>query len=465
MIKFAVRILPIFLFIFINPPCSVAIENGLLLRKIIRQSYIRPLVTKPFEKTKRFLLGQALFFDPILSGNRDVSCATCHLLKLGTSDAVALAIGTQGMGLGVARKINSRDVVPRNSLDLWNRDNNSAKSLFWDGRVEVLDPKNKIFRSPLKEILPKGLENILAVQALFPLARDDEMLGLPGDNSPKYLPPKHANLPNEISEGAKNLMGPKKIMAVHSLLMERLLGLKRNKLKTWQIEYRKLFQEAYPDKSTSDFSIVELGNAIAHFEEIAFATRNTPWDEYLSGNNNIISKKAKKGAIIFFGKGKCAVCHSGPLFSDFEFYSLSVKQIGPGTNMSGDDKGRYNVTNKEKDKYKFRTPPLRNVTLTAPYFHDGVALTLQEAISHHLEPHFLADKYDETGTYELNIEQIQSLSFVLKNKIYLSEFEITALMEFLKTLEDNQVEMQEHIIPESVPSGLPISALRNESIQ
>ncbi|SVE44710.1 uncharacterized protein METZ01_LOCUS497564, partial [marine metagenome] len=46
-------------------------DNGLLLRKIIRQSYIRPLVTKPFEKTKRFLLGQALFFDPILSGNRD----------------------------------------------------------------------------------------------------------------------------------------------------------------------------------------------------------------------------------------------------------------------------------------------------------------------------------------------------------------------------------------------------------
>ena len=82
---------------------------------------------------------------------------------------------------------------------------------------------NKIFRSPLEEILPKGLENILAVQALFPLARDDEMLGLPGDKSPKYLPSKHANLPNEISEGAKKLNGPKKIMAVHSLLMERLL--------------------------------------------------------------------------------------------------------------------------------------------------------------------------------------------------------------------------------------------------
>jgi cytochrome c peroxidase len=457
--RYATLITSIFLLSFGVPLLSFAMDSELLLRKIIKQNYIRPLATKPFEKTKKFLLGQALFFDPILSGNRDVSCSTCHLLKLGTSDAVPLAIGTTGSGLGEVRKIDSRNVVPRNSLDLWNRDNNSVKSLFWDGRVEALDPKMRIFRSPLEDLLPKGLENALAVQSLFPLARDDEMLGLPGDNSPKHLPAKHANLQNEISDGAKDLVGPKKIMVVHSLIMDRLLGLKRKKLKNWQIEYRRLFQEAYPDKSIADFSIVELGNAIAHFEEIAFATRNTPWDDYLSGNINAISERAKKGAIIFYGKGKCAVCHSGPLFSDFEFHSLSVKQIGPGTNMSGDDKGRYNATKKKKDKYKFRTPPLRNVTITAPYFHDGVAKTLKEAIIHHLEPHYLADKYDETGGYELNIEQIESLSFVLENRIHLSEYEIAVLIEFLKTLEDTQLKMLERIIPSSVPSGLPISAL------
>ena len=374
MIKFAVRILSIFLFTFINPPHSVALDNELLLRKIIRQNYIRPLATKPFEKTKKFLLGQALFFDPILSGNRDV--------------------------------------VPRNSLDLWNRDNNSVKSLFWDGRVEVLDPKRRIFRSPLEGLLPEGLENALAVQALFPLARDDEMLGLPSDRSPKSILAKHANLKNEIAVGVKDLKGPEKISMVHSLIIDRLLGLKKNKLENWQIEYRHLFQNAYPNRPVENFSIVELGNAIAHFEEIAFATRNTRWDEYLLGNSNVISEVAKRGAIIFFGKGKCAVCHDGPLFSDFEFHSLSVKQIGPGINMSGDDKGRYHATKNKKDIYKFRTPPLRNVTLTAPYFHDGVAGTLKEAIVHHLDPHYLADKYDETGAYELNSAQIKSLSFV-----------------------------------------------------
>jgi cytochrome c peroxidase len=459
LMRFGIFIVSAFLISFIGPLLSFAMDSELLLRKIIKQNYIRPLSTKPFEKTKKFVLGQALFFDPILSGNRDVSCATCHLLKLGTSDEVPLAIGTTGSGLGESRKIDSRNVVPRNSLDLWNRDNNSVKSLFWDGRVEALDPKRRIFRSPLGDMLPKGLENALAVQALFPLAREDEMLGLPGDRSPKQLPKKHANLINEIADGVKDLKGPKKIMATHHLIMDRLLGLKIKELDISQIKYRELFQNAYPDKSIAELSIVEVGNAIAHFEEIAFATRNVPWDDYLSGNSNAISDNAKKGAIIFFGKGKCAVCHNGPLFSDFEFYSLSVKQVGPGINMSGDDKGRYHATNKEKDKYKFRTPPLRNVTLTAPYFHDGIAATLEEAISHHLEPHYLADKYDETGAYLLNIEQIESLSFVLKNKTDMSTNDIAAVIEFLKTLEDSQLNMKEHIIPTAVPSGLPISAL------
>jgi len=447
------------LYVFSSPSLSLALNNDALLEKITSEQYLRPLHTKPFEKTKKFVLGQALFFDPLLSGNRDISCATCHLFKMGTADGAPLAIGTKGVGLGENRILRDRVLVPRNSLDLWNRDNNAAKSLFWDGRVEVLDPQKRIFRSPLGNLLPEGMENILAVQALFPLARADEMLGLVGDRSSSELPANHANLENEIANGSKKFKGPKKIATILRLLMDRLLGLQGGNLTDWQIEYRRLFQEAYPEKAITAISIVELGNAIAHFEEIAFATRNTPWDNYLSGDLNAISNDAKAGAIIFFGKGKCAVCHAGPVFSDFKFHSLSVKQIGPGVDTSKDDKGRYYVTKNDLDKYKFRTPPLRNVTLTAPYFHDGVAKTLKEAIEHHLEPHYLADKYDETGAYELNIDQINSLSFILNSKTNLSQKEISTLLEFLKTLEDLQLEMEGHIVPERVPSGLPISAL------
>ena len=429
-----------------------------MLKKIIDQSYLRPLHTKPFEKTKKYILGQALFFDPILSGNRDISCATCHLLRFGTSDSIPLAIGTRGIGLGPDRKLEGREVVSRNSLDLWNRDNNSVKSLFWDGRVEMLDPNKRTFRSPLKNLLPRGMENTLAIQALFPLAREDEMLGMVGDYSSGELPKSHANLKNEIATGSEGFKGAEKIKTVLELIMNRLLGLNEDDLAEWQIKYRHLFKEAYPNKNISEISFAELGNAMAHFEEMAFATRNTPWDKYLSGEIDAMSSAAKDGAVIFFGKGKCAVCHNGPLFSDFKFHSLSVKQIGPGVGMSADDKGRYNVTKNEADKYKFRTPPLRNVTLTAPYFHDGVAETLQEAIQQHLEPLYLADKYDETGAYELNVEQINSLSPVLRSKTILSKAEFSKLIEFLKTLEDTQLEMIDEIIPTEVPSGLQISS-------
>jgi cytochrome c peroxidase len=446
-------------FYFSSPPISHAISNDEILGKIISRNYLRPLHTKPFEKSKKYILGQALFFDPILSGNRDISCATCHLLKGGTTDQIALAIGTKGFGLGKNRTLRDRHVVPRNSMDLWNRDNNSAKSLFWDGRVEVLDRKKRIFRSPLGNLLPFGMENILAVQALLPLARADEMLGLVDDRSPSDLPSYHANLENEIAIRSNKLDGPEKIIKVVKLVIDRLIGVESSNLTDWQIKYRSLFKDAYPKKNISDISGAAIGNAISHFEEIAFATRNTPWDDYLVGNKKAISNDAKNGAIIFFGKAKCAVCHNGPLFSDFNFHSLSVKQIGPGVNMSNDDKGRYYVTNNDSDKYKFRTPPLRNVTLTAPYFHDGIAKTLEEAINHHLEPHYLADKYDETGAYELNADQINSLSIVLDSKTTLSTNEFSSLIEFLKTLEDLQPEMRDRIIPSRVPSGLRINRL------
>src|SRR6266404_2519685 len=132
------------------------------LAKAIKEFNLRPLEVRRFEADPKFTLGQALFFDPILSGSRIVSCATCHLLTYGTSDGLSRSIGVHRDGL------NGTRVHPRNALDLWNRDNNAVRSLFWDGRVEVLDPERRVFRSPLGNELPSGLENALAVQALFP---------------------------------------------------------------------------------------------------------------------------------------------------------------------------------------------------------------------------------------------------------------------------------------------------------
>lgn len=426
-----------------------------VLGEIARIQDLRPLPTKPFEETSKFKLGQALFFDPILSGNRDTACATCHLLRRGVSDAQALSVGTGATGLGEARKLaKGRLQQPRNALELWNRDNNAVRSMFWDGRVEVLDPVRRIFRSPWGEGLPSGFDNAMAVQAFFPIAQDDEMLGVPGDAAPAHLPAPHAEAPNELAREAEDRVGSDRFAAIARALMRRLVG-EGEPERAWHRGYRELFRAAYPDVPVHELSVVEVGNALAHFEEIAFATRDTPWDAYLRGDLNAITESAKRGAILFFGKARCAACHSGPLFSDFGFHGLGIRDVGPGIE-NGKDMGRYHVTGDLADKYKFRTPPLRNVTLTAPYFHNGSAATLDEAIAQHVDPLFYADKYDETGAFAMNVEQIEAVSpILLVSPLDLTEDEIGDLKHFLGALEDGGAP-REKVIPESVPSGLPV---------
>lgn len=429
-----------------------------ILRHVIRSFDLRPLPTKPFERTPKFILGQALFFDPILSGNRDISCATCHLIDRGTSDALRRSIGTGGVGLAEHRTLpEGRPQQPRNALDLWNRDNNWVRAMFWDGRVEALDPVRRTFRSPLGDLLPAGLENLMSVQALFPLAQEDEMLGLPGDRSSTGLPGVHANQSNDLASETAGLEGPERIQRVHELIMERLLGIPGEPPEHWQTKYRELMAQAYPERPSSHFSIIDVANALSHFEEIAFATRATPWDAYVSGDQSAISETAKRGAFLFFGRGRCAVCHSGPLFSDFAFHSIGVKESAAEIDGLSPDLGRSLVTGQTSDGYKFRTPPLRNVTLTAPYFHNGCAPTLEAAIMRHIDPLIYADRYEASGHFAMSVEQIRAISPVLIGKLSLSEDDVSAILAFLHTLEDGHAKNLVDVVPETVPSGLPVS--------
>jgi cytochrome c peroxidase len=449
------------LFFLINSPVigvAGTIESD--LQRIIRSLDLRPLPTKPFEKTPKFKLGRALFFDPILSGSRDVACATCHLIHRGTSDAVQVSIGSGGEGLGEVRRLPSdRLQQQRNALDLWNRDNNSVKSMFWDGRVEVLDSQKRIFRSPLGELLPEGLENLMAVLAIFPLAREDEMLGIPSVRSSEKLPFPHGNQVNELAVNSMHLESNVRIAAVIRGVMFRLIGGDHKPSQPWHQPYRDLFMAAYPSVETNDLSISHLANSLSHFIEIAFATRNTPWDSYVSGNISSISDSAKQGAITFFGKGRCSICHSGPLFSDFSFHSLGVIDAEGAVGREVDF-GRFKVTENTEDIYKFRTPPLRNVTLTAPYFHNGSAQTLDDAINQHIDPFYFADKYDANGSFAMELEQVEAISPILSvYRINLSGEDVSDLKAFLKSLEDDGMEHIEDIVPNSVPSGLIVPTI------
>ena len=128
---------------------------------------------------------------------------------------------------------------------------------------------------------------------------------------------------------------------------------------------------------TAEIDAVRVAEAIAAFERQLIFTES-PWDDYIAGDAQALSVGQKRGALLFYGalnsKLNCAFCHSGDLLTDLSFYNLLVPQIGPGTDNGAserEDFGRANVSFDYRDQYKFRTPSLRNVGLTAPYFHNG----------------------------------------------------------------------------------------------
>ncbi len=433
------------------------------LERVIAARGLEPLEMPPLVPSPKFQLGQMLFFDPILSGTRDVACATCHLLSRGTSDGVDLAVGVDAAGLAEERRpLGEPRVHPRNSMDLWNRGHPSVRNMFWDGRVREVDAPVSRFQTPMMDYLPDGLESVLAAQALFPLAGEEEMLGLPDDRSAPDLPGGHGDKPNEIALAAAGLDEdePELFVAVHEALMRRLLGHAGAPLADWQIAYRRLIADAFPNTLLGAVTMGDLANAMGHFQALAFVTRDTPWDRYLGGEKGAIGRAAKEGALLFYGKARCAACHSGPLLSDFQFHSLAVPQIGPGIDVSGgddesgDDRGRYEATRIPRHLYQFRTPPLRNVTLTAPYFHSGAVASLEDAIALHLAP-------PDPSPYETEAEAARRASFsrTLRRGVTLDEDERASLLAFLQGLEDDQAGSRSLIVPDSVPSGLPVPAL------
>ncbi len=424
---------------------SGSLDND--LSEVIKEQNLKPLEESSGTNEAEAMLGQALYFDPIVSGNKDISCATCHHPQLQTGDGLPLPIGTKGRGLGLDRiKAEDRNFIPRNAPEVFNRGNPEWHTMFWDGRVEQLPDGS--FKTPAGDQLPDGLKNVLAAQALFPPTSRDEMRGKAGDTRVDGQPNELAVLDNSDFTGIWNK------------LMDRILAIP---------EYRQMFKDAYGDR---EYTIADFGNAIATFEAYEFTYTNTPWDRYLKGDKNALSNEAKLGALLFYGKANCASCHSGNLFTDQKYHNIAVPQFGPGKNEGGYDYGRYNVTKNPEDKYKFRTPPLRNVAVTYPYMHDGAYKSLKDAIRHHTNPEYYLRNYDPAKngipeelipTLKNSEEDIQDmLSTVDIKPVKLTEVEIEYLVAFLNALtspdvyDDNKIKKS---IPDSVPSGLPVDKL------
>lgn len=243
----------------------------------------------------RVKLGKKLFFDPRLSGDGNMSCATCHSPLFGWSDGLKTAKGFKSQVLGRA----SPTIV------------NSAfiKIHMWDGRK-------------------KSLED----QALGPMQSSAEM-----------------NID---------------LRAVDSFL-------KTNPV------YIADFEAAYPNE---DISEETLAKAIASFERTVISN-NSPFDQWIKGDENAMTAQQINGFKLFVDpeKGNCEVCHSAPNFTDSGFHNIGLASYGD----KNPDMGRYGIKPIGVLKGAFKTPTLRDITLTAPYFHDGSGDTLVDVVEHY----------------------------------------------------------------------------------
>ena len=278
-------------------------------------------------------LGEYLFFDPILSRDSTISCATCHKPELAFADNVPLSKGVH------ARTGN------RNSPSVMNQTNRNV--YFWDGRSESLED-----------------------QSLIPIENPAEM-----------------DLPATV-------------------LVRRLLN---NKI------YKNAFLNVYEKLPSKEL----ISKAIASYER-TLETNNTAFDKYMNGDDTAsFSESAKRGLNIFNTKGKCFDCHFGVDFTGNDQF----RNIGLYNGKELNDKGRYLISNKEKDLGKFKTPGLRNIAITAPYMHNGMHKTLREVI----------DYYDTPDKFVGNSINRDTL---LSRPLGLSETEKKDLENFLLSLTD-----------------------------
>ena len=353
-------------------------------------------------------VGEIFFNTPILSGGKDTSCSTCHLDNEFLTDGLALSVGVGGKGEGADRVNSQGIVVPRNAFTLFGRSHPDFKTFFWDGKIQEQDG---FLYSPIGEAYSMGFNSPLSVAAVLPVLARDEFLG------------KMAVYGNSKNlESVNSAHYQDKVPAINQILEDLLMNTEDPDI----VELR----DKLADIGTDSLDLPLVGNALASFiRRLTSECEKTRWSEYLQGNKSALIDDEKKGAVSFFGKGRCASCHGGNFFSDFDFHSIGVPQGEFGTHIHKQDIGRASVTFSLKDRYKFRTPPLLYVSKTAPYGHNGSFETLEDVVLFHINP----------------IPYFLSHSWTSKNEVFSYGSILSTRSKTLGYIELNETEMAEVI--------------------
>ena len=358
-----------------------------------RFSALPQTVTAPADNPTtpdRVALGRLLFWDPILSGNRDVACATCHHPQSGYAEDLDLSIGVNGVGLGSKRRFQSPNVIPfvkRNSPTMLNvafaganRAGEYAPStapMFWDMRVASLES-----------------------QSLEPIKSFEEMRGdaYPEDKAVETVVARLNAIP----------------------------------------EYRALFAKAFA--ADNAVSGANLGKALAAFAR-SLVANNAPFDRYMRGDRTAMTATQIEGMRRFDRVG-CSECHNGPMFSDYKLHVLGVpdnRKLAKSDNGFPDNGKRANYVSENLDTpYAFRTASLRNLRYTAPYMHSGVFDTLFDVLE------FYDDAPENPNVRRRDVDR-------LVRRLDDPDDEADAIITFLEALNDDGFDKT---IPSRVPSGL-----------
>lgn len=400
-------------------------------------------------------LGQLLFYDAILSGNRSVSCATCHHPAFGTADGVSLSFGDGGIGMGPARRADPANPpekrIPRNAPALFNLGAAQMTVLFHDGRLEADADFPGGIRTPMDADMVSGFASALSAQTMFPVLSRDEMAGSWREN----------DVARAVRQGV--ITGPD---GAWDLLSRRVAAVPT---------YADAFDDTYAHiDGPEDIAFTDISNAIAAFMAFEWRSDTAPFDAVLRGDA-APEGEAAQGQELFYGAAGCSTCHSGALLTDHRFHAMGAPQIGPGKAATFEthqrDTGRFRVTGDIADLYAFRTPSLRNVALTAPYGHAGAHRDLARFLADHADPEaglarfsrdqvFLSAPTAEDFMVMDDPAEVAAIAAAVRWQSQpLNPEEIASLIAFLDTLTDPVSVSGRLGVPEAVPSGLPVAAV------
>jgi cytochrome c peroxidase len=418
-----------------------------------------------------------LWFDKAGGLHDDNTCGGCHSPSRAFGDTQSIAIGIQNnnvVGRGRHGPRNQRRTPFAANTPFY-------PSMMWNGRFAAAsgDPfDNSLgFQFPLPEgatrFPPRDpiVTHLSIAQAHMPPTELVEVAGFTctagsvGPAFDQFDDGIGACLPPPDATGTRN-------DPIREAVLERL---------NQTPAYRRLFGAVFPSVAAGgpiDFSM--FARAIAEFEfTLVFA--DAPVDRFARGNARAMNEQQKRGALVFFGKGRCSQCHSvgsgsNEMFSDFRMHVIGVPQIAPrfgagrgNVQFDGpgqdEDFGLEQVTGDPADRYKFRSSPLRNASLQAAFFHNGAMTRLEDAIRHHLDVFASARSYDpkeagmdpdlrdRLGPIEPVLARIDP---ILQTPIVLTGGEFQALVAFVRDalLDDRATKPYLcPLIPDTVPSG------------